>query len=166
MATAYSGVEITAGKQPRVLPEGCEIVQIGTYLNAVAFVINDTVKLVQLQADPTFPGNGPSITSLILDVPALDSSTGIVTAVGDSGTAARFISGATVGRSGAGGIQGPNVAGTYGYQPFLSDFGSFGTYTAVSNQVYTIVFKVTTAATGTATTAGTIALKVGYTYDR
>lgn len=162
MATTYIGSKAQAGVQPRVLPYGVEVSEISTFVITAAFVINDLVNFITLEANPSITGNGPTITGVTADIPSLDSSTGIVTAVGDSGTAARFITGSTVGRSGAGGIQVMNVAGTIGYQPFAS---SFGTYTTVSLQLYTIVFKVTTAATGTAATSGTIALKVTYTYD-
>lgn len=162
MATTYQGPKITSGIPPRALPWGCETVEIGTFTITAAFVINDIIQLVKIASNPSVTGNGPSISSIVLDVPSLDSSTGIVTAVGDSGTAGRFISGATVGRSGTGGIQGANVSGTYGYQPFLN---SFGTYTTVSYSEYVIQMKITTAATGTAATSGTIALKVGYTID-
>lgn len=160
--TVYIGSKLQAGVQPRVLQYGVETLEISTFAITAAFVLNDTVNFLALEANPAITGNGPTITGVVLDAPSLDTSTGIVTAVGDATTAGRFISGSTIGRSGAGGIQFMNVAGTVGYQPFLS---SFNTYTTVSQQLYTVIFKVTTAATGTAATTGTIALKVTYTYD-
>lgn len=162
MATVYLGSKMAAGVQPRILPEGYETIEISTFAITAAFVINDTVQFLQLEGNPSITNNGPVISSVTMDVPSLDSSTGIVTAVGDSGTAGRFISGATVGRSSTGGIQSANVAGTIGYAPFAS---TYNTYTTASLQTYTFIFKVTTAATGTAATTGTIALKVGYTVD-
>lgn len=163
MATTYLGSKMQAGVQPRTLHQGYDTVQISTYTQpGVAFVLNDIVQFVQLESDASITNNGPVISTIVLDVPALDSSTGIVLAVGDSGSAGRFISGATIGRSGAGGIQGLNVAGSIGYAPFAS---SFSTYTTPSLATYIIQMKVTTAATGTATTTGTLALKVAYTVD-
>lgn len=165
MATTYISNQISAGKQPRVLPPGAIISQLNTFLNSVAFVINDLVNFVQLEAMPTVVGNGPTILDVQMDVPALDSSTGVSWTVGDSVTAARYISTQTLGRSGAGGVAQMNVQGALGFQPFLSAFGSFGTAPAISNQVYTIVFKITAAATGTATTGNTLTMEVDYTYD-
>lgn len=162
MATTYSGSRMAAGVQPRMLHQGYETVELSTYTITAAFVINDIVQFLKLSSDTGITGNGPTITGVTLDVPSLDSSTGIVTAVGDATTAGRYISGATVGRSGAGGIQGANVAGTIGYQPFAA---LFNTYTTVSYQEYIVQMKVTTAATGTAATSGVIALKVTYTLD-
>lgn len=162
MATAYNSKQIAAGVIPKLNHFGITT-QIASFTIAVAFVINDTVNMVNLQGDTGIPvNNGPLVNYVILDVPSLDSSTGIVTAVGDSGSAGRYISGATVGRSGAGGIQTNNVAGSIGYAPFAA---LYNTYTTPSLQNYAIVFKVTTAATGTAATTGTITLKVDYTAD-
>lgn len=163
MATVYTGSKALTGIIPKLNHIGVTT-EIATFAITAAFVINDTVNMITLQSDVSVPVTfGPSINDVILDVPSLDSSTGIVTAVGDSGSAGRYISGATVGRSGTGGIQYNNVAGSIGYAPFAS---SFGTYTTVSLQNYTIVFKVTTAATGTAATSGTISLLVRYTIDQ
>ena len=165
MATTYISKQITAGKQPRVLPEGFICTQINTFLNSTAFVINDLVNMVQLEANPTVLGNGPTIKNVLVDMPAMDSSTGFSWVVGDSTTANKYITTSTVGRSSAGGVVAMNAQGGLGYQPFLSDFGAFGTYTAVSLQVYTVVLKVTAAATGTPTTGNTITMAVDYTYD-
>jgi hypothetical protein len=106
-----------------------------------AFVINDIVQMVKVAA-------GSTVVSGILSVDALDSSTGIVTAVGDGTTADRFITGATIGRSAASGIQAFNTHGGHLYQYTSDD---------------TIDFKVTTAATGTASVTGKIRLSVRIT---
>lgn len=165
MATVYKSAQITAGKQPRVLPYGIEVVQVNTFLNSTAFVVNDTVQFVQIEADPSITNNGPTMTGVQVDMPAMDSSTGFTWVVGDSGTANRYISTSTYGQSSAGGLQGIDVQGGMGFAPFLSAFGSFGTYTAVSLQTYTVTLKVTAAASGTPTTGNTITAKVSYTYD-
>lgn len=165
MATVYKTAQITAGKQPRVLPAGYGVTQINTFLNSTAFVINDTVQLVQIEADPSITNNGPLISYVTIDMPPMDSSSGFTWVVGDSVTANRFITTQTVGQSGNGGIVNINADGGLGFGPFISAFGSFGTYTAVSNQLYTVVLKVTAAASGTATTGNTITASVDYTYD-
>lgn len=90
--------------------------------------------------------NGFMVTDIAIDVAGtgLDTGTALVWSFGDSGTPARFITGATVGRSSAGGIQYPNVGGTYGYQYALSEGGQF----AGGNAGATILqIKITTAAT-------------------
>lgn len=106
-----------------------------------AFVINDIVQMVKVAA-------GSTVVDVVLAVDALDSSTGIVTAVGDGGSAGRFISGATIGRSSAAGVQYLNVAGGLNYAYTTAD---------------TIDFKVTTAASGTAVTSGIVRLAVRIT---
>lgn len=165
MATTYNSAQITAGKQPRVLPLGVEVLQISTFLNSTAFVINDLVNLVQIEANPSITNNGPSITRSTISMPAMDSSTGFTWTLGDSVTANRFITTSTVGQSGAGGIASMNNAVGLAFPPFLSAFGAFGTYTAVSLVNYNVVLKVTAAASGTPTTGNTITAIIGYTYD-
>lgn len=175
MATNYltGGSRMAAGVQARVLQCGYDTVEISTFNLATntpssssGLAINDVISFLQLESNPSIINNGPVISAVALDVPALDSSTGVVTAVGDgqvsSSFVARYISGATIGRSSAGGIQGANVGGTIGYAPFSS---SFNTYTTPSLSFYTVTMKVTTGPSGTATTTGTIALKVAYTVD-
>lgn len=109
-----------------------------------AFIINDVVQMVKVTA-------GSTIASVLLSVDALDSSTGIVTAVGDGSDDDRFITGSTIGRSGASGIQAINAHTGHIYQYTSDD---------------TIDFKVTTAATGTASTSGKIRLSVRITAQR
>lgn len=162
--TVYLGSKMAAGIVPRSLPLGVEVTEISTYniAGGAAFALNDTVQMLKIASNPSVPGNGPSICSTVVDVPALDSSTGIIWALGDSTTADRYITAATIGRSAAGGIQGMNKSGALGYQPFSASFNS---YTTVSYSEYVMTFKVTTAATGTAATTGIITLKATYTID-
>ncbi len=174
MATAYTtgASKIAAGIQPKTLAKG-DVKVFSTFnlatnapASASGLALNDTLYMMRLEADPSSPnGLGPTITSVVLDVPSLDSSTGIVTAVGDDSSgsfAANYISAASVGQSSTAGIQGINVHGGYGKQPFS---GLFGSYTTVSLLTCNIIIKVTTGPTGTAAITGTIGLMVGYTMD-
>lgn len=165
MTTAYNSSKLQAGVQPRVLPPGVDIVEIASFLNATAFVLNDTLNLVKLEANPSISANGPTISSLVVAMPPMDSSTGFSWIVGDSNTTNRYITTSTVGRSAAGGIVAMNNYLGLGYQPFVTDFGAFGTYPATSQQYYTIYATISAAATGTPTTGNTIIAKVAYTYD-
>lgn len=157
MATTYVSTKCGTGTQPRVDVHDdtafCEFdiaAAVGTAANGgggaggTAFVINDIVQMVKVQ-------NGTMILGVLLSVDALDSSTGIVTAVGDGTTADRFITGATIGRSAAAGVQALNNHAGHLYR-----------YTADD----TIDFKVTTAATGTASTSGKIRLSVRLTQQQ
>lgn len=161
--TVYNGTRMATGYVPKLLPVGLTE-EYSSFTITAAFVINDTINFLKIPSNPGMsPGNnGPIISSVVADLPSLDSSTGIVTAVGDATTAGRFIAGSVIGRSGAGGVQYNNVAGSVGYAPFAA---LYNTYTTVSYQEYTVIFKVTTAATGTAATTGTITLKVAYNLD-
>lgn len=154
MAVTYVSTKAGTGTQPRLdLHDDtiyCEFdiaAAIATAANGgggaggTAFVINDVVQMVKVQ-------NGTIISNVLLSVDALDSSTGIVTAVGDGTTADRFITGSTIGRSAAAGVQALNNHAGHLYQ-----------YTADD----TIDFKVTTAATGTASLTGKIRLSVRVT---
>lgn len=111
---------------------------------ATAFVINDIVQMVKVQ-------NGTMILGVYFSVDALDSSTGIVTDVGDGNTSGLFISGATIGRSGAAGATGTLAHGGHLYR-----------YTADD----TIDVKVTTAASGTASVSGKLRLSVRTTQQQ
>jgi len=106
-----------------------------------AFVLNDVVQMVKV-------GAGSTILSVLLSVDALDSSTGIVSAVGDGTDDDRFITASTIGRSGAAGVVVLNNHAGHLYK-----------YTAED----TIDYKVTTAASGTASVAGLIRLSVRLT---
>ena len=154
MATTYVSTKAGHGTQPRLdLHDDtvyCEFdiaAAVATAANGgggaggTAFVINDVVQMVKVQT-------GTVVVAMILSVDALDSSTGIVTAVGDGNDDDRFITGATIGRSAASGLTSLNAHTGHMYQ-----------YTADD----TIDFKVTTAATGTASTTGKIRLSVRIT---
>lgn len=149
MATTYQSPQVQAGLV-RGNWRGGSFMTYGV-ITAASAVLNDIFQLV------LFP-NGYMIESVTLDVDQLDSngSPTIVLAVGDGTTAAKFISGATVARTG--GIQGANVAGTIGTIYPLAQGGQF----AGGNAGATIIqAKVTTAAATFA--AGKIRLAVrGY----
>lgn len=162
MATTYTTASrMAAGVIPRAIYMGVPTLEISSFTITAAFVINDIVQFLKIPSNPAITNNGPVIHDVILDVPDIDTSTGIVLAVGDSTTADRYITGSTIGQTG--GIARMNNAGALGYAPFAS---SFNTYTTVSYSEYIIQMKVTTAATGTAATTGTIKLAVSYTYDQ
>lgn len=154
MATTYVSTKAGTGTQPRLdLHDDtlyCEFdiaAAVGTAAaggggaGGTAFVINDVVQMVKVQ-------NTTIITNVLLSVDALDSSTGIVVAVGDGNDDDRFITGSTIGRSAASGIVAMNA-----------HTGHLYAYTADD----TIDFKVTTAATGTASVTGKIRLSVRVT---
>lgn len=154
MATTYVSPKAATGVKPRLHLHDdtlyCEFniaTAVATAANGgggaggTAFVINDVVQMVKVQ-------NGTIVMGMLLSVDALDSSTGIVTAVGDGSDDDRFITGATIGRSAASGVQALNAHDGHLYA-----------YTAED----TIDFKVTTAATGTASTTGKIRLSVRVT---
>lgn len=154
MATTYVSTKAASGVQPRLdLHDDtvyCEFdiaADIATAANGgggagdTAFIINDVVQMVKV-------GAGNVVVGCILSVDALDSSTGIVVAVGDGDDDDRFITASTIGRSGASGVANLN-----------NHAGLLYAYTAAD----TIDFKVTTAATGTASTSGKIRLSVRLT---
>lgn len=114
--------------------------------NSTAFVINDVIRMIKMP-------KGARVIDLHYYVPALDSSTGVVTAVGDQdGTPDddRYVTAATVGRSGAAGMQRMAAATGVGYK-----FAADGY----------LELKVTTAASGTASTTGTIKMWATYSVD-
>ena len=154
MAVTYVSTKAGVGTQPRIdLHDDtlyCEFdiaAAVDTAANGgggaggTAFVLNDVVQMVKVQA-------GTIITSVYLSVDSLDTSTGIVTAVGDGSDDDRFLSGLTIGRSSAAGASGAMAHTGHLYQ-----------YTADD----TIDFKVTTAASGTAAVTGKIRLSVRVT---
>ena len=89
--------------------------------------------------------NGYSVESVILDCDQLDSNATptLTLEVGDSTTAARFITGSTVGR--AGGVQYPNVAGATGYSYAIGS-GNTGQFNGGNAGTNTIQVQVTAAA--------------------
>lgn len=154
MPTTYVSTKAADGVQPRLSNHDdtvyCEFdiaADVGAAADGgggaggTAFALDDVVQMVKVQA-------GTKIMDVLLSVDALDSSTGIVTAVGDEDDEDRFITGAQIGRSGAAGVQALN-----------NHTGHLHEYTADD----TIDFKVTTAATGTASTSGKVRLSVKLT---
>lgn len=125
MATAYTASGVAAGIQPRTSIPGliCEVV---TYALTANPVVNDTIDMFVLPANSR-------LIDVILDVDALDTTNSVVLAAGTSATPTLFISGATIGRTSAGGIQHATQAGTTNY-------------TSTTDQH--IVVKFTTAPTG------------------
>lgn len=154
MATTYVAPKAATGVQPRLDVHDdtiyCEFdiaADVGTAdeggggAGGAAFVVNDVVQMIKVQS-------GTVIVDAILSVAALDSSTGIVTSLGDGDDDDRFITAATIGRSGAAGIQHMN-----------NHAGHLYAYTAAD----TIDFKVQTVASGTASTTGKIRASVRVT---
>ena len=142
MATTFTADKVASTVQSRA---GDDITAVySTYAITAAFVINDVVQMCKVPA-------GATILEVTLGVDALDTSTGVVVAVGDGSTADRFITASTIGRSSANGIVRTN-----------NRLGTNYLYTAED----TIDFKVTTAATGTASTSGNIDVTVIYTMQQ
>lgn len=148
MAALYHSLQAT-NKDTVMTPSGANdaSVTFADFTIAVANVINDIIEMVPLPANCV-------VVDTILDCPDMDSSSGIVLAVGlMSGTwgaggvrtmTSDYIAGSTVGQ--AGGIQRLNVTG--------------GMQVAAAAVDRSIGIKVTTAASGTAATTGTIRLTV------
>ena len=133
MATAY-----TADNYARPIESnpgvGVSITREFRYTIAAAFVINDTIKLCRIPV-------GVVVTDYFIDVPDLDTSTGLRLQLGDNTTAGKYITGeATVG-VGPGKLT-PAVQGVAASLPFH--------YTAANDLVITI----STAASGTAAASG------------
>lgn len=155
----YNSDKMAAGTQPRVLPTAAGVHVLAT-ASLTTLALNDTINMLQLEGDPTMPGNGPAITGMILDVDDLDSngSPTLVLAVGDGVVADRFITNSTIGQSG--GVAYLNKPGGLGYKPFNASFAS---YPSASYATYTIAVKATT---GPATfQAGSIRLVTSFSYD-
>jgi hypothetical protein len=148
MTTPFYSASCKAGSgvQPRAGIALCSVT--GSYDFIAAFVDEDIVKLVKIP-------KGATIIDVIMAVPALTNQADVVWAVGDDQAATdaaneRFITGATKGRSSAGGVDRLNVPSGHGYK-----------YTVDAN----IIFHITTVPGATAVTSGTITLTVLYTMD-
>lgn len=163
MVNTYNGTKMAAGTQPRILPQGFIISVLSTYAVGTGtpptLATGDIIQMMQLGADPSgAPGYGPTILGMLMDSDQIDTGSGVELEVGDSVTAGRYISSSNIGQ--AGGLASMNVAASLGYQP---DASAFSTYPTSSLLLYTISI---TASTGCTTPkAGTIRLKVEYTYD-
>lgn len=130
MATAYTSSGVSSGVQTRTNIPGL-ICELTSYTLTANPVVNDTIDMFVLPANAR-------LIDVILDVDALDTTNSVVIAAGTSATPTLFISGATIGRSNAGGIQHANLNGTVNY-------------TSTTDQH--LVIKFTTAPTGLNSTA-------------
>ena len=167
MSVANTASKMLSGVQPRYLPLGYGIDVVSTISLTTSLALNDVWNMLTIGADSAEiinggPGSGPVLTGFVVDSAALDTGNTITIDMGDSGSRARFMAASTVSQATPtlGNVQGPNVAGTMGYQPFAS---TFNTYTTVSLQTYTISGKCHAAA-GSAV-AGNFTLVVSYSYD-
>jgi len=153
MATTYVAPKAASGVQPRldvnddtiysefdIAAAVASAANGGGGAGGTAFIINDVVQMLKVQS-------GTTITGVFLSVDFLDTGTAVVSAVGDGSVADRFITGSTIGRSSASGVQNLNNHAGHLYQ-----------YTADD----TIDFKITTAAT-TGSTSGKVRLSVRVT---
>lgn len=148
----YIAPKAATGVQPRVHLHDDTVISefdiaapIGTAATgggagATAFALNDVIQMIKVQ-------KGMKVVDVILSTDSLDSSTGVVTAVGDGTVADRFITGATIGRSGVSGLIAMNKHDGHGYEFPADD---------------TIDVKITTAGTGTKAVAGKIRLSVRF----
>ena len=167
MSVANTASKMLSGVQPRYLPLGYGIDVVSTISLTTSLALNDVWNMLTIGADSAEiinggPGSGPVITGFMVDSAPLDTGSTITIDVGDSGSRARFMSASTVSQTTPtlGNVQGPNVAGTMGYQPFAS---TFATYTTASLQTYVVSGKCHAAA-GVAA-AGNFTLVLSYSYD-
>lgn len=140
MATAYVADRFT--DQQRTVPNASDFSVTFSFTMTAAFIINDTVKLCHI------PGvscaAGVNILDWMVSIPALDSSTGSVVTLGDSGTSNKFMTTTAAGQSSAGTTLYANANGVLGVLPVA--------YTTEDS----FILKITTAPSGTPTTTGTI----------
>lgn len=93
MATVY--LADTYPGQPAATTDICaDISQFFSFLVSVALVINDTIKLCKIP-------KGAEVLDFIIDMPDLDSATSLAWDLGDSLSAARYVSASTKGQSAA-----------------------------------------------------------------
>lgn len=151
MAVTYVAPKAANGVQPRKHLHDDVVISTFNIATAVGtaaqggggaggtgFVINDIVQMIKVDA-------GMKVADVTIAVPDLDTSTGVVFTVGDGDVTDRFILVNTSGQ--AGGVARLDNPVGLGYE-----------YTAAD----TIDLKITTAATGTAATTGTITLAVRF----
>lgn len=143
MATFTSGA---ASSNSAFRPPGGGIVGVreATYAFTAAFVLDDVIQMIPMAKGERVVGG-----QLIVETD-LDTSTGVVLAVGDGVDPDRYISASTIGQAGGvvnfgTGIDTAAEAASYNYKYPAAD---------------TIDIKVTTAAIGTAATSGTLRLRV------
>lgn len=154
MPTTYQTAAVATGIQPRA-DVGMHSVT-GRFTGTVALAVNDIIEMVKVP-------KGATIQEVVLAVSSLDSSTGVVLDVGLTGVDADiFIDGATIGRSGVGGVvrlgQGISTGIDTAAELLFAD------YVMTAND--TIDVLVQTAATGTASTDFAIVLTAIYTMQQ
>lgn len=113
-----------------------------TYTITAAFVINDVIQMVKVP-------KGATVLELVFHTTDLDTSTGIVLQIGDGDDVDRYVKDSAIGQTGGTVRLGAGI---------VNNSGANYTYTAED----TIDVKVTTAASGTAATSGTLSMAVIY----
>lgn len=135
-ATTYYADNYKANPTYSASQVGLTVTREFEFTITAAFVLDDLLKLAIIPA-------GIILCDYFVDVPDLDTSTGIVLDLGDDDDDDHFILGSTVGQ--AVGFLAPMITG--GVKGRLPK-----KYTAANN----LVLHIDTAATGTAATSGTI----------
>lgn len=155
--TVYLASKMAAGIQPRYLATGAGV-KVYSFLALAALVLNDTINMLNLEGNPVHVGNGPTVEDMTLACDKIDTGNVAILDVGDATVSGRYITGSNVGQ--AGGVARLNNAVGVGYQPFVNAYTNPDT---LSNQLYTVVVKCTTAPN--AFQAGTIRLVAEFTYN-
>lgn len=156
MATAYQNTPFGGNQVPTLVGQNKSpfqfniATQTGSPLGTgPGFIINDTVNLVRIP-------NGSRLEDFYIDFAALDTSTGVVTSIGDNVASANggadaggFMTGLTLGRSSATGtVRAGGTGFVHGAIPWI--------YSIASANVPTVgiwlMLKITTAPTTTTTT--------------
>lgn len=150
MATAYSSAQAASGAAVQTPMTGVSATIFGSFTWAAAFVINDTVDLIQVP-------NGYRIVDLIFDTDQIDSATSLTLDLGDTGSSTRYLSAnATIGRSANGNTAnaasfgGGMLTGTLGQTYSIATTGGNPGTTKITLKIH--------AAPGTGTTSGTMRL--------
>jgi hypothetical protein len=169
MATTYFNTPAAGAQMPmQVGPNkayfACNIANLKTSFGG--FVINDTVTLVQIP-------NWAMLTDFYIDYAALDSSTGLVTSIGDNVSASHggvgaggFMAGLTLGRSStAGTVRAGGTGFVHGVIPWIYGvpYANVPVSSSTTAAGIWLLLTVTTAATGTAATTGIISGWAEYT---
>lgn len=95
MATAYSASNLA--NQLRISSDANDFSQVFQFTVPTAgFIINDTVKLCKI---PGNARNGVILLDILLNVPDLDTATGVTLDLGDGGSATRYLSASTTGQA-------------------------------------------------------------------
>ncbi len=150
MATVYLADNYSSEPTPEGSSSGIVVAKAFVFTITAAFVTNDTIKLCVL------PGSfGIEFLGWRIEVPSLDSSTGLVLQLGDSTSATRFCASSTVGRSSTAGrisSEEATVGAVLGSTPCT--YKPDGTATNGGDD--NLILKIQTQASGTAATSGAI----------